>query len=385
MAQQKPTSTTGSSAKKPAAAQKDTAASIVARLRKANNGTGRMGGADIRYRFSTTLAPLDLILSGEIGSGFPSGRISEVYGDEHVGKSTLCCMMLAAVQRANGVAIFADTEATMTTARARELGINTEALVYIEEEFVEPILDSALALVREFTTVPGIAVWDTVAGTASIHERDRDVGESGARSPHARSISLGFRKLSIPLSQSNMAFICVNQLKEGAVGKLFATERDKEATLGGKAMRFHSHVRLRLRNARKLRIGSDERGVYIGDEILATCIKHKEMGSGTLSTQCVLVLRKVPPNPGQFSAGLSVLRTLQKWGAFKGGIAVGKQKFTALKFEERYSTDAAFRESMNKMLSIYHASVYQNKPPGTAKPAAPAPVDDEEETMPEED
>ena len=315
-------------------------------------------GADIAVRYSTTIPPLDVILTGEVGKGFPSGRVIELYGEESVGKTTLCATLIAAIQRDyHGAAILWDTEATMTSDRVRYMGINSDDLIYGSSHFCEDVMQEMVEVTRKIESGAsnpfGIMVWDTVAGTEAKMEHGKKVGESGTFSPHARILSEGFRKLCKPLARTKFAAIFCNQLKTGGIGQMYAREREKEATLGGKAMRFHAHLRIKMTMKRKYITKIDNKVTYVGDEIHVTKIKDKEGGSGVAGTDCILVIKKSGDGAGKFSNALSCLKTLQHWGLFKkDSITVDGKKYTDSSFEKKYEKDQAFRDLIHKKLTI---------------------------------
>lgn len=343
---------------------------LITSLRKSVvTGDIREGNMDIQRWHSTGVPVLDIAFNGEIGKGFPSGRVIEIYGNESVGKTTLTAGLLAEVQKAHdGIAALYETEATLSTDRMAELGIDVDNVLYgisadTEDIYIEEVLQNIITLVnvcgRKEPSRSGVIVFDTIAGTSSVAEKGKEVGEATSFSPHARALSVAFRKLSVPLSRTALTFVCVNQLKSGAIGSRFATEREEEATLGGSAIKFHSFMRVRMTFKRKAYIPIGSKQNLIGDEISVMLTKHKESVSGTKACEAILVLRKLPPNAGQFSPGLSAFRTLQNWGIKCKGkgkdakISIKGKDYLPGKFEEAYNADEGFRTVVHTLLSAY--------------------------------
>ena len=356
-------------------------------LDKAIGATGAEGTiAEIQEHFSTGIAPLDVILSGEVGKGIPSGRVTEIYGDESVGKTTLCCLLAAQVQRQyKGSVVYFDSEATLTKERAVALGIDWDTfwhsahMMYCEDVF-EAVLDvvrgHALTDSRKASTDAGIIIWDTVAGTEAKSEHGKQVGEGGSFGPHARILSEGFRKLCQPLGSTKLATVFCNQMKIGGIGNMFATERQKEATLGGKAMRFHSHIRLKMEAKRKYRLPlGGKKFLNLGEEIKVTKTKDKERGAGVAGTDCILILQKVGEKAGTFNEALSCLRTLQNWGMYRKEIIISGHKLTPIQFEKMYDTKATFRAGIRTTMELMRRTLLK------IEQQAQSETDDEEEPL----
>lgn len=373
---------------------KKTTSPLVTALRKTVvPGSAQEAGVDIQHWIDSSIPVLNVALTGFVESAIPSGRLVEIYGEESVGKTTLACNFLRmAQQERNGIAVLYDTEATLSTERLQGLEVNTDDLLYGVDAggsvvYIEHIMQNVLEVVRKVqaskTKSTGMIVVDTIAGTESLAERTKKIGEGTSFSPHARALSAAFRKLSIPLSHTGITLLCVNQLKAGAIGDQYALDRNKEATLGGSAMKFHSYMRIRMRLKRRGYVHVGGKMVLVGDEILASLTKHKEGLCNVKATECVLVLRKVPPNAGQFSPGLSAYRTLQHWGmrAKKSArtgettIDIKGKTYKPLEFETEYDTNATFRDTVCQFLLAYRKARVSVDMKGTVD----VPEDEEEE------
>ena len=259
------------------------------------------------------------MLTGEVGKGFPAGRVCELFGKENVGKTTMGVEIIRRVQRDGGLGCMIDTEATFTSDRALHLGLDEDALVYIEEEYMEPILDAISETIDAVQLTPTVIFWDTIAGTPSIKEKGHKTGE-GPLGMHARALSAGFRRIVRPLARSNTLLLACNQLKVGNMAMPFATERETDATLGGSAIKFHAEVRVKLDFGRKAFTTIGTRKQEVGFEGRATVVKHKGKVQGGRARLVFLYT-----DGGRFSPALSCLRTLQDWQV------VGKGK--SIKFD----------------------------------------------------
>lgn len=312
--------------------------------------------ANIKYWFTTGIPALDIILSGEIGKGFPSGRVCEMYGEEQVGKTTLGMNIIRHAQASGFSTCLIDTESRFTSIRARKLGIDVNKLTVIDEQYLEPILDGLIEIVHAAGEDPTIVFWDTVASTMPLREKGCNVGEYMIGS-HARPLSQGLRKLVKPLSQSNVLVLCCNQLKEGGIGKMFATERDKEGLVGGKALRFHSDIRLRLYQYKKISVDRKTGGF----EVTARTVKNTNTVSDTYSK-----LSFTFENGGMWDSPKSTLRTLQYWKAVEvkaGRIVLGDKKIRESSWLKSYAGDAEFRKSSDALLKKSYEDMFLEEEP----------------------
>lgn len=311
---------------------------------------------------STGLPALDIILSGDgitgtdgaMHGGFPMARISELYGQYSSGKTTLGCMMLANVQALGGVGIVIDTESTLTKQRAEALGVDTDSLIHIREEYIGPIFDQMRMLLDEIPNdMPCVIFWDTIAASRSKSEKGFSLS-SGGLALQARELSEGLRRVTHCISQSSCAVIGCNQLKVGAIGVPFATERDTESTAGGNAIKFYSARRVRFKYAKKFMRTVKTKQVATGLEVRATVTKNKDGRDGL---RCTLVMEG-----GRYNIAMSCLRTLQDLGAVGKGmkVAFGTDNATmsVADYEAQYNADAAFRNRVNVVLRTAYNGVH---------------------------
>jgi recombination protein RecA len=187
-------------------------------------------------------------LDAAIGiGGIPRGRITEIYGPESSGKTTLSLHVVANAQRAGGVAAYIDAEHALDTEYARKLGVDVENLLISQPDTGEQGLEIADILVRSGAI--DVVVIDSVAALVPKAEIEGDMGDAHV-GLQARLMSQALRKLTGAIARSKTSVIFINQLRE-KIGVMFG---NPETTTGGKALKFYASVRLDIR-----RIGPDRR------------------------------------------------------------------------------------------------------------------------------
>src|SRR5436853_805152 len=194
---------------------------------------------------------LDLALG--IG-GLPRGRVTEIYGPESSGKTTLGLHVIAEAQRLGGIAAFIDAEHALDPIYARKLGVNTDELLISQPDTGEQALEIAETLVRSNSV--DVIVVDSVAALVPRAELDGDMGDS-LPGLQARLMSQALRKLTAAISRSGGAALFINQIRE-KIGVMFGSP---ETTTGGRALKFHSSIRLDIRRQETIKNGTEAVGV----------------------------------------------------------------------------------------------------------------------------
>ena len=197
--------------------------------------------------------------------GVPRGRVTEIYGPESSGKTTLALHFIAEAQRLGGIAAFIDAEHALDPIYVKKLGVNIDELLISQPDTGEQALEIADTLVRS-NAVDAIVI-DSVAALVPRAELDGDMGDS-LPGLQARLMSQALRKLTAAISRSGTAVIFINQIRE-KIGVMFG---NPETTPGGRALKFYSSVRLDIR-----RIGSIKRGEenVIGNRVRVKVVKNK--------------------------------------------------------------------------------------------------------------
>jgi recombination protein RecA len=223
----------------------------------------RLGSADpVRIDCIPTGA---INLDAAIGiGGIPRGRITEIYGPESSGKTTLCLHIVANAQKAGGVAAFVDAEHALDTEYARKLGVDVENLLISQPDTGEQALEIADILVRSGAV--DVVVIDSVAALVPKAEIEGEMGDSHM-GLQARLMSQALRKLTGAISRSKTSVVFINQLRE-KIGVMFG---NPETTTGGKALKFYASLRLDIR-----RIGPvKEKEDVIGSHVRVKVVKNK--------------------------------------------------------------------------------------------------------------
>ncbi len=199
---------------------------------------------------STGSLNLDIALG--VG-GLPKGRITEIYGPESSGKTTLALHCIAEVQKSGGTAAFIDAEHALDPVYAKKLGVNIDELLVSQPDSGEQALSVAETLLRSGAV--DVIVVDSVAALVPQQEIDGDMGASHV-GLHARLMSSAMRKLSGVIEKSGCIFIFINQIRE-KVGVVYG---NPEVTTGGRALKFYASVRIEVRKGEALKKGTDQYG-----------------------------------------------------------------------------------------------------------------------------
>lgn len=185
--------------------------------------------------------------------GLPRGRVTEVYGPESSGKTTLTLHVLAEAQKMGGVAAFIDVEHALDPVYAANIGVDLENLYVSQPDTGEQGLEIVETLVR--SNAVDVVVVDSVAAMVPRAEIEGDMGDAHV-GLQARLMSQALRKLTAVISKSKTAVIFVNQIRE-KVGVMFGSP---ETTPGGRALKFYSSVRLEVRRIDSIKQGQDITG-----------------------------------------------------------------------------------------------------------------------------
>jgi recombination protein RecA len=204
---------------------------------------------------------LDLALG--VG-GIPRGRVTEIYGPESSGKTTLCQHLVAEVQRRGGTAAFIDMEHALDPTYASRCGVNLDTLLIAQPDTGEQALEIAEALVRSGAV--DLVVVDSVAALVPRSEIEGDMGDA-TMGMQARLMSQALRKLSGAIKQTNTAVVFTNQLRQ-KIGVMFG---NPETTTGGMALKFYSSVRMDVRRIQSIKAGQD----VVGNRTRVRVVKNK--------------------------------------------------------------------------------------------------------------
>ena len=196
--------------------------------------------------------------------GVPRGRVTEIFGPESAGKSTLAQHIIAQSQRAGGTTAYIDVEHALEPEYAAACGINVDDLLISQPDTGEQALEICEALIR--SNALDAVVVDSVAALVPRAEIEGDMGDS-LPGLQARLMSQALRKLTAAVARSNTALVFINQLRE-KIGVVFG---NPETTPGGRALKFYSSVRIDIRRIESLRQGS----TIIGNRVRCKVVKNK--------------------------------------------------------------------------------------------------------------
>ncbi len=220
----------------------------------------RFGEGAIMRMGEATGMKVDAIPTGSISldlalgiGGIPRGRVTEIYGPEASGKTTLCQHIIAEAQKMGGTAAFIDVEHALDPIYAARCGVNVDNLLISQPDTGEQALEIAEALVRSGAV--DIIVIDSVAALVPRAEIEGEMGDSHM-GLQARLMSQALRKLSGAIKRSNTAVIFTNQLRQ-KIGVMFG---NPETTTGGMALKFYASVRLDVRNIEAIKSGDEQIG-----------------------------------------------------------------------------------------------------------------------------
>ncbi len=218
-----------------------------------------------------TQAPVEVIPTGSVAmdvalgiGGLPRGRVVEIYGPESSGKTTLALHAVANAQRNGGIAAFIDAEHALDPVYARQLGVDTDALLVSQPDTGEQALEIMDMLVSSGTL--DIVVIDSVAALTPRAEIEGEMGDSHV-GLQARLMSQALRKVTGRLHQTKTTAIFINQLRE-KIGVFFGSP---ETTTGGKALKFYASVRVDVRRIETLKDGANP----VGNRTRAKIVKNK--------------------------------------------------------------------------------------------------------------
>lgn len=229
---------------------------------------------DITDFISTGATMLDIAISNRPHGGIPVGRIMEMTGLEGSGKSLLGASIIANTQRKGGIAVLIDTETAVTPEFFRAVGVDTKKLVYVHLQTVEEIFDAITTIIEKVRSgsdkdkIVTIVV-DSVAGASTKKEMEADFGKDGYATDKAIIISKAMRKITGLIGRQKIALIFTNQLRQKMNAPSFS---DPWTTSGGKAIAYHSSVRIRLAQKGKIKNSEDE---VIGVTVSARLDKNR--------------------------------------------------------------------------------------------------------------
>jgi recombination protein RecA len=268
---------------------------------------------------STGSVALDLALG--VG-GVPRGRITEIYGPESSGKTTLCYHVAGNAQRLGGIVAFIDAEHALDPGYARNVGVDVDELLVSQPDTGEQALEIAETLIR--SNGVDVVIVDSVAALVPRAEIEGDMGDAHV-GMQARLMSQALRKLTGAINRSNTALIFTNQLRE-KIGVMFG---NPETTPGGRALKFYASIRMDIRRIETLKQGTDA----IGSRTRVKVVKNKVASPFRVAEFDIMYNEGISVEGGLLDVGIAA-GVLSKTGAWfnYGDVRLGQGRENARDF-----------------------------------------------------
>ncbi len=301
---------------------------------------------------STGILPLDIALG--IG-GLPRGRITEIYGPEAGGKTTVTLHMIAEAQRQGGTAAFIDAEHALDPMYAKKIGVDIDNLILAQPDTGEQGLDIAEALIR--SSAIDIVVIDSVAALVPKSEIEGEMGDANV-GLHARMMSKAMRKLTAIIGKTETIAVFINQIRE-KVGILYG---NPETTTGGRALKFYSTIRLEVRKGEPIKQGTE----IIGNRVKIKVAKNK-VAPPFRTAEFDLIYGEGYSHSGSILEMAVYFDIITKSGAYfsYNGEKLGQGKDNAKKYirehpEMEAEIDNKIREAVSKSIKPLETSEPEN-------------------------
>ena len=303
---------------------------------------------DIKDFISTGSDMLDLAIANKPDGGIAVGRITEINGLESSGKSLLGAHLLAETQKKGGVAVYIDTETSVSREFLQAIGVDLENMLYLHTETVEDIfeiIESIIIKIRESDKDRLVTILvDSLAAASTKVEMEADYGKDGWATSKAIVISKAMRKVTQMIGRERVALVFTNQLRQ-KLGVMFG---DPWTTSGGKALPFHASTRVRLKNAGQIK---DTKKNTIGIKIKAQVIKNR-LGPPMRTAEFQLYFDKGIDDFGSWLTVMKDHKLLKQGGAWytiphvdlETGELIKEYKFLSKDFEELMLNNSELRD-----------------------------------------
>jgi recombination protein RecA len=322
----------------------------------------RLGGQPVQAVPSISTGSISVDFALGIG-GFPRGRISEIFGPESSGKTTIALQVVAEAQKIGGMAAYIDVEHALDPAYARKLGVDVDNLLVSQPDYGEQALEITNALITSGSI--DVLVVDSVAALVPKAELDGEMGDS-FMGVHARLMSQAMRKLTGIVSKSNTCLIFINQIRE-KIGVMFG---NPETTTGGRALKFYSSIRADIRRIAAIKDGD----VVTGNRTKVKIVKNK-MAPPFREAEFDIIYGEGISKEGDL-IDLGVAQNLVEksgaWYSYKGE-RIGQGRENARQFLK--DNPDVFRKldvELRKALGLTRSEVAVVPPPPPAPTAVPA-------------
>jgi recombination protein RecA len=320
----------------------------------------RLGGQTVQAVPAISSGSISVDFALGIG-GFPRGRISEIFGPESSGKTTVALQVVAEAQKLGGMAAYIDVEHALDPAYARKLGVDVDNLLVSQPDYGEQALEITNALITSGSI--DVLVVDSVAALVPKAELDGEMGDS-FMGVHARLMSQAMRKLTGIVSKSNTCLIFINQIRE-KIGVMFG---NPETTTGGRALKFYSSVRADIRRIAAIKDGE----TVTGNRTKIKIVKNK-MAPPFREAEFDIIYGEGISKEGDLidlGAAQNLVEKSGAWYSYKGE-RIGQGRENARQFlKDNPDVRKKLDLELRKALGLVRAEA----PAASAPPPAPPPV-----------
>jgi recombination protein RecA len=295
--------------------------------------------------------------------GFPRGRISEIFGPESSGKTTVALQVAAEAQKVGGMAAYIDVEHALDPVYARKLGVDVDNLLVSQPDYGEQALEITNALITSGSI--DVLVVDSVAALVPKAELDGEMGDS-FMGVHARLMSQAMRKLTGIVSKSNTCLIFINQIRE-KIGVMFG---NPETTTGGRALTFYSSVRADIRRIAAIKDGE----VVTGNRTKIKIVKNKMAPPFREAEFDIIYGEGISKEGDLVDLGVqhNLIEKSGAWYSYKGE-RIGQGRENAKQFlRENSDVFKKVDAELRKQLGLIRVEQAPAAPPAVAPPQAAA-------------
>jgi recombination protein RecA len=330
-------------------------------------------GSILRLGSKESIVPVSTISTGSISldaalgvGGFPRGRISEIFGPESSGKTTIALQVVAEAQKRGGIAAFIDVEHALDPIYARKLGVDVDNLLVSQPDYGEQALEITAHLIASGQI--DVLVVDSVAALVPKAELDGEMGDSHM-GVQARLMSQALRKLTGAVNKSRTCLIFINQIRE-KIGVMFG---NPETTTGGRALKFYASVRLDIRRIAAIKDGE----AVVGNRTKAKVVKNKVASPFREAEFDIIYGEGVSKEGDLLDLGVAqnLVEKSGSWFSFKGE-RIGQGRENARQFlkdnaDIRQTIDTELRKTLGliKEPAAAAAEAPAPAPPPSGKPA----------------
>ena len=331
-------------------------------------------GSILRLGSKDAIVPVSVISSGSISldyalgaGGFPRGRVTEIFGPESSGKTTVALQVIAEAQRGGGMAAFIDVEHALDPVYARALGVDVDNLLVSQPDYAEQALEITSALISSNSI--DVLVVDSVAALVPKAELDGEMGDSHM-GVQARLMSQAMRKLTGNISKSNTCLIFINQIRE-KIGVMFG---NPETTTGGRALKFYSSIRADIRRIAAIKDGD----VVTGNRTKVKIVKNK-IAAPFREAEFDIIYGEGISREGDLidlGAAQNIVEKSGSWYSYKGE-RIGQGRENARQFlkqnpDTRKEIDIAVRKALGLIKTVPETVEAMVPPPEFTKPVTAA-------------